>query len=60
LVLIPSLLAILNDLRLAVHRHRYGVWPKRLDVEPATNRHDHPLTDARGPQPALPSVDVCN
>ena len=45
LVLIPSLLAILSDLRLLIHRLRYGVWPKRLDVEPARNRHDDPLAD---------------
>jgi multidrug efflux pump subunit AcrB len=45
LVLIPSLLAILSDLRLLIHRLRYGVWPKRVDVEPARNRHDDPLAD---------------
>ena len=60
LVLIPSLLAILNDLRLAVHRIRHGSWPTRLDVEPARNRHDQPLTERRDPNPALSSVDVCN
>ncbi len=43
LVLIPSLLAILNDLRLVVHRLRYGTWPKRVDVEPATGRHQQPF-----------------
>ncbi|MCG8549542.1 MAG: efflux RND transporter permease subunit [Desulfobacterales bacterium] len=43
LVLIPSLLVILNDLRLAVHRLRYGTWPKRVDVEPAAGRHQQPL-----------------
>lgn len=60
LVLIPSLLAILNDLRLVIHRYRYGVWPKRLEVEPARNRHHDPLADERDHHPALPSVDVCN
>ncbi len=60
LVLIPSLLAILNDLRLAAHRLRHGRWPKRREVEPARNRHDNPLTDHRGLKTALPSVDVCN
>jgi len=45
LVLIPSLLAILSDLRLLFHRLRYGFWPKRVDVEPARNRHDDPLAD---------------
>jgi Cu/Ag efflux pump CusA len=38
LVLIPSALAILNDLRLVVHRLRKGDWPKRVEVEPARNR----------------------
>jgi multidrug efflux pump subunit AcrB len=46
LVLIPSLLAILSDLRLLFHRFRHGYWPKRVDVEPARNRHDDPLADA--------------
>lgn len=45
LVLVPSLLALLSDLRLLVHRLRYGVWPKRIDVEPARNRHVDPLED---------------
>jgi len=43
LVLIPSLLTILNDLRLLVHRFRKGVWPKRVAVEPARDRHQDPL-----------------
>jgi Cu/Ag efflux pump CusA len=38
LVLIPSALAILNDLRLVYHRLRKGYWPKRVEVEPARNR----------------------
>ncbi len=38
LVLIPSLLVILNDFRLLFHRIRYGLWPKRVDVEPARDR----------------------
>jgi len=58
LVLIPSLLAILNDLRLVVHRFKHGHWPKRLDVEPARNRHEDPLADDQG-QLLSPSVDVC-
>ena len=45
LVLVPSLLALLSDLRLLVHRLRYSVWPKRIDVEPARNRHVDPLVD---------------
>ncbi|BBO77053.1 multidrug transporter AcrB [Desulfosarcina widdelii] len=59
LVLIPSLLAILSDLRLVVHRVRHGRWPRRLEVEPARNRHVDPLVEEpKGP--CSPSVDVCN
>ncbi len=47
LVLIPSLMAILSDFRLITHRLRKGYWPKRLDVEPARDRHQDPL----GPLP---------
>ncbi len=43
LVLIPSLLAILSDFRLIAHRLQKGVWPRRLDVEPARDRHVDPL-----------------
>jgi len=39
LVLVPSLLALLSDARLLVHRLRHGYWPKRVDVEPARHRH---------------------
>ena len=39
LVLVPSLLTILNDLRLLTHRIIKGKWPKRVDVEPARDRH---------------------
>ncbi len=35
LLLIPSLIVILNDLRRLVHRTRYGRWPTREEVEPA-------------------------
>jgi len=45
LVLVPSLLVLLSDFRLVVHRLRYGFWPKRVDVEPARNRHVDPLAD---------------
>ena len=45
LVLVPSLLALLSDFRLLAHRLRYGFWPKRVDVEPARNRHMDPLAD---------------
>lgn len=45
LVLVPSLLALLSDARLLVHRLRHGHWPKRVDVEPARNRHVDLLTE---------------
>jgi multidrug efflux pump subunit AcrB len=38
LVLIPSLLIIMNDLRLFIHRLWHGWWPTREEVEPATRR----------------------
>ncbi|PID39494.1 MAG: hypothetical protein CR984_06830 [Proteobacteria bacterium] len=57
LVLIPGMLAILNDLRLLSHRIRHGRWPRRLDVEPARHRHRDPLTE--DPRPSgTPAVDV--
>ena len=60
LVLIPGLLAILSDLRLVVFRFRYGVWPKRVEVEPAKYRYDDlPAPDlpevARRPAPGSPA-----
>jgi len=45
LVLVPSLMTILNDFRLLIHRFRYGYWPKRVEVEPARRRHEDPLAD---------------
>lgn len=48
LVLIPSLLTILNDLRLLWHRLRHGAWPKRVDVEPARDRKKDLMAD--GPE----------
>ncbi len=58
LVLIPSLLAILNDLRLLAHRWKHGRWPRRVAVEPARDRHADPLAADQTRQ-QLPSVDVC-
>jgi len=46
LVMIPSLLTILNDLRLLVYRIRYSTWPKRVDVEPARDRYINPVADS--------------
>ena len=54
LVLIPSLMTILNDLRLLAHRYRHGVWPKRIDVEPARDRHQDPLRMPAEPERAEP------
>lgn len=45
LVLIPSLLTILNDLRRLHHRLRKGFWPAREAVEPATFRNVDLLSD---------------
>ena len=38
LILVPSLLIIMNDLRLLVHRLWHGWWPTREEVEPASRR----------------------
>jgi multidrug efflux pump subunit AcrB len=62
LVLIPSLLAILSDLRILIHRFRHGCWPRRTEVEPARNRRLDPQTGE--PQPvattlAGPTGSVC-
>lgn len=38
LILIPSLLAILNDIRRLTSRLRTGTWPTREEVEPASTR----------------------
>jgi len=45
LVLIPSLLVILSDFRLLLHRFRTGAWPLRVAVEPAAARRRDFLTD---------------
>lgn len=39
LLLVPSLLVILNDLRLLIYRYRNGCWTVRENVEPARNRN---------------------
>jgi len=54
LVLVPSLLALLSDCRLLAHRMKYGFWPKRVDVEPARNRHVDLLED----ESALETIPV--
>ncbi len=45
LILIPSLLFILNDLRRLVFRLRYGRWPGREEVEPGTTRHHNEMEE---------------
>jgi multidrug efflux pump subunit AcrB len=40
LVLIPSLLIILNDLRRLIHRIFHGYWPDREAVEPRSIAHE--------------------
>ena len=50
LVLVPSLLAILNDFRLLVGRIRTGQWPKRVEVEPARSRHADLMSGTGGPR----------
>jgi multidrug efflux pump subunit AcrB len=59
LVLVPSLLVILSDLRLLVHRITKGVWPKRVEVEPARNRHVDLMVDPdeSGPPHLYGSMD---
>ncbi len=52
LVLVPSLLAILSDLRLLTHRLTKGVWPKRVEVEPARHRHVDLMVDPDQSGPA--------
>jgi multidrug efflux pump subunit AcrB len=60
LVLIPSLLAILNDLRLLLYRLRHGTWPRRIAVEPARYRDaDIAVADPEtNHQPLISSVDM--
>ncbi len=55
LVLIPSMLVILNDLRRLAYRVRRGVWPSREAVEPARLRKIDPLDEPQAlPSPATP------
>ncbi len=54
LVLIPSLLVIVNDIRLLVFRLRRGSWPKRVAVEPARSRYvEHAKDVTPGEDPLL-------
>jgi len=54
LVLIPSLLSILSDLRLVVHRFKHGRWPRREEVEPARNRKVNLLEPSETVPPKKP------
>jgi multidrug efflux pump subunit AcrB len=56
LVLIPSLLVILNDLRLIVHWLKHDEWVSRERVEPARDRKDDPL--AGNDEPAVQASNV--
>ncbi len=47
LVLIPSLLVIMNDLRRLFHRIWHGHWPTREEIEPACKRSDE-LEEEKG------------
>jgi hypothetical protein len=49
LLLVPSLLAILSDLRLLIHRIYYGYWPRRTIVEPATKRYQDEASSTQAP-----------
>jgi hypothetical protein len=55
LVLVPSLLAILNDLRLLSFRLKNGNWPARELVEPARRRY---VDSFGGARPAAGSVTL--
>ena len=60
LLLVPSLLVILNDFRLLMHRWRKGYWPKRVDVEPARDRHVDLMSDDPPTRPGIPLGAVDN
>lgn len=45
LILIPSLIGILNDLRCALYRIKKGSWPAREEIEPATSRNLFPYEE---------------
>lgn len=64
LVLVPGLLAILNDFRMLAHRWRHGCWVRREDIEPSRHRHSDPagtpeaierLPECQPPETALGS-----
>ncbi|MEE4607407.1 MAG: efflux RND transporter permease subunit, partial [Desulfobacteraceae bacterium] len=60
IVLVPGLLAILNDFRLLANRWRYGCWVRREDVEPARHRRTDPSgapeTIERAPECQVPEA----
>jgi len=62
LVFIPSLLGILNDLRLLAHRWKHGGWPRRReDVEPARYRRKDMLQDdGQGHPPGRQEPDLAH
>ncbi|MBN2417956.1 MAG: efflux RND transporter permease subunit [Deltaproteobacteria bacterium] len=54
LVLIPSLLIIMNDVRLLFFRLWHGYWPTREEVEPASKR-DYGLENEKGTLTGVPA-----
>jgi multidrug efflux pump subunit AcrB len=55
LLLIPSLLAILNDMRRAGYALFNGRWPTPEEVEPASRRHAHLEEESPVREPAVQS-----
>ncbi len=57
LVIVPCLIAALNDIRCLVHRLLKGAWPAREDVEPgrdrAIDRYEEDLKKAATIEPAM-------
>ncbi len=57
LVIVPCLLAALNDVRCLAHRLLKGAWPAREDVEPgrdrAIDRYEEDLRKAASAEPTL-------
>ena len=62
LVLVPSMLAILSDLRLLLNRLRLGKWSRRIAMEPARNRKTGLAQTAPEihPLPPIPAAGMKN
>jgi multidrug efflux pump subunit AcrB len=59
LLLIPSLLAVLNDMRRLAFRMRTGIWPDREAVEPATKRNAD-MAEGTGQAAGHPPTAIVN